>query len=184
MSNKTKIISLVGSPCSGKSTGAAYLYYLLKSRGENTELVREYIKDWIWESRTHNKYDQMYFLGKQIRQETLLYSKVDWIITDAPIINNLYYAQKYCPTNIAEGVKAATLSFYKEAKYDGYEHIHIFLNRNKPYLSHGRYQSEVEADEIGREIKELFNKMEIKYFDTTADEKDLKNTLKSIMIGV
>jgi pantothenate kinase len=43
---KTTIINVYGGPGAGKSTSAAYLYYLLKVAGKNVELVREYVKDW------------------------------------------------------------------------------------------------------------------------------------------
>lgn len=177
---KTKIINLYGSPCAGKSTSASYLYYLLKTQGENVELVREYVKNWIWDNRKYSKYDQLYFLGKQIREESLLYGKVDWIITDSPILNNLYYAQKYCPPNIAEGVKTAVLSFYKETMVDGYKHHHIYLNRNKPYLSFGRYQTEEQADEVGKEIKNLLINSDFHFTESVAEENELKSILLKI----
>ena len=34
------------------------------------ELAREYVKRWAWERRGISPYDQFYFLGKQIREET------------------------------------------------------------------------------------------------------------------
>jgi tRNA uridine 5-carbamoylmethylation protein Kti12 len=88
-SRKTTIINLYGGPGTGKSTSAAYLYYILKAEGHNVELVREYVKDWAWEGRQISTYDQIYFLGKQVRRESLLYGKVDWIITDSPVMMNL-----------------------------------------------------------------------------------------------
>ena len=87
---KTTIINLYGGPGTGKSTSAAYFYYLLKAQGKNVELVREYVKDWAWEGRKISTYDQIYFLGKQVRRESMLYGKVDWIVTDSPIMMNLY----------------------------------------------------------------------------------------------
>jgi hypothetical protein len=73
----TRIINLYGGPGTGKSTSAAFLYYLLKNDNVNAELVREYVKDWAWEKRSINTYDQLYLLGKQIRKESLLYGKTD-----------------------------------------------------------------------------------------------------------
>lgn len=181
MSNtKTTIINLYGGPCSGKSTAAAYLYYLLKTRGDNVELVREYIKDWVWEARKFNKYDQFYFLGKQIRQETLLYGKVDWIITDAPVMMNLYYTHKFCPAPLAAGLQEAALSFYNETLHDGHKSIHIFLNRHKPYLTHGRYQTEEEAKKIDLGVKDLLNQLNIPFVESTSEEASLIEVLNNI----
>lgn len=81
----TLVLNLFGGPGIGKSTSAAYIFYKLKSLGVNAELVREYVKDWAWDQRHINIWDQLYFLGKQIRRESMLYSKVDVIVTDAPV---------------------------------------------------------------------------------------------------
>lgn len=150
---KTTIINLYGGPGIGKSTSAAFLYYLLKEEGKNVELVREYVKDWAYEKRTITTYDQIYFLGKQVRRESMLYGKVNWIITDSPVFMNLYYASKYCSKLVSAGVHAGTVSFYQQAQEDGHNHIHILLKRNKPYSVHGRYQTESEAVEIDSGIK-------------------------------
>ena len=42
-------INLAGPPGAGKSTGAAYLFYKLKTMGINAELVTEFAKDKTWE---------------------------------------------------------------------------------------------------------------------------------------
>jgi nicotinamide riboside kinase len=177
---KTTIINLYGGPGSGKSTSAAYLYYLLKSEGKNVELVREYVKDWAYEARLISNYDQIYFLGKQVRRESLLYGKVDWIITDSPVMMNLYYAQKYCPSQLSEGIRAATLSMYRQAVEDGHKHTHIFLKRIKPYLAEGRYQKEEEAKEIDVELKQLLQNLKVPFIEIPASEEELKKTLTQI----
>ena len=180
MHDKTTIINLYGGPGSGKSTSAAYLYYLLKAGGENVELVREYVKDWAWEKRTISTYDQIYFLGKQVRRESMLYGKVKWIVTDSPVMMNLYYAQKYCPRDLAEGVRSATLSFYRQAADDHHKHLHIMLTRNKPYVSEGRYQLEAEAKEIDTGVKRLLEDLKLTHIDTTPDETELAKVLERL----
>jgi len=177
---KTTIINLYGGPGSGKSTSAAYYYYLLKAAGDNVELVREYVKDWAWEGRKISTYDQIYFLGKQVRRESMLYGKVDWIVTDSPVMMNLYYAQRYCTQTLGEGVRAATLSFYRQALEDGHKHLHIFLHRTKPYQGEGRYQTEAEAREIDDGIKQVLNGLRVPFIESTPDEADLKAVLEKI----
>lgn len=176
----TTIINLYGGPCAGKSTGAAHLFHKLKTLGANVELVREYVKSWVWEARKFSTYDQLYFLGKQIRQESLLFGKVDWIITDSPVLMNLYYAQKYCPLVISEGVRAATLAYYHQSEDDGHKHVHVFLNRTKPYLSHGRFQSEDEAKEIDDEVRKVMRHLKFPFIETTSEEADLEVLLETI----
>lgn len=171
---ETTIINFYGGPASGKSTSAAYFYYLLKSCGDNVELVREYVKDWAWDARSISVYDQIYFLGKQVRRESMLYGKVNWIVTDSPVMMNLYYAQHYCPTQLAEGVRAATLSFYNQAEKDGHKHIHVFLKRTTPYVNEGRYQTEQEAKEIDFGIKNALSNFKLPIIESTSNELDLK----------
>jgi hypothetical protein len=110
----------------------------------------------------------------------MLYGKVDWIVTDSPVMMNLYYAQRYCTLSLAEGVRSATLSFYRQGAEDGHKHIHILLKRNKPYLSEGRYQTEAEAKEIDDGIKRLLDDLKIPYMECPSDEPELLETLKKI----
>lgn len=177
---KTTIINLYGGPGTGKSTSAAYLYYLLKADGKNVELVREYVKDWAWEQRKITTYDQIYFLGKQVRRESMLYGKVDWVVTDSPVMMNLYYAQRYCPPSLSEGIRSATLSFYKQAAEDGHKHIHVFLKRTKPYISEGRYQTVDEAREIDTGVKRLLNDIKVPIIESNTNNSDLLETLHEI----
>ena len=56
----TTIINLYGGPGAGKSTSASDLFVILKERGVNAELAREYVKRWAWERRGISPYDQFY----------------------------------------------------------------------------------------------------------------------------
>lgn len=178
---KTNVINLYGGPGTGKSTGAAFLYHQLKIQHINAELVREYVKEWAWDSRTISMYDQIYFLGKQTRKESMLYGKVDWIVTDAPIMMILYYAQKYCSVSVSEGVRAAVLALYRQCADDGINHYHVLLNRNSPYQSEGRYQSEKEALEMDEEIRKLLVSLKIPIIEAQTGEDNLKIVLKNLL---
>ena len=68
-----------------KSTSAAQLFAELKQRHVSTELAREYVKKWAWEGRKISGFDEYYFVGHQIREESLLFGKVDYIVTDKPL---------------------------------------------------------------------------------------------------
>ena len=179
---KTTIISLYGGLGAGKSTSAAYMYYLLKAAGENAELVREYVKDWAWEGRKINTYDQLYFLGKQIRKESMLFGKVDWLVTDSPIMMNLYYASIYCEPVLSEGVRAAVLSFHSQTIKDGMKHYHVLLHRTKPYMAEGRYQTEDEALCIDDGVERMLRQLKIPgVVHCNSDEASLKELFNRIM---
>lgn len=176
----TQIINFYGGPGTGKSTAAGMYYYMMKKEGFSVELVREYVKDWAYEKRGMTTYDQIYFLGKQVRRESMLYGKVDWIVTDSPVMMNLYYAQRYCPRQLAEGVRAATLAFYHQAELDGHQHKHVLLKRSKPYISEGRYQTESEAKEIDVGIKQVLDSFKLPIIEVNADEPELLKIYQTI----
>src|SRR5574337_638741 len=178
----TTIISMYGGPGAGKSTSAAYMYYLLKAAGENVELVREYVKDWAWEGRQFNTYDQIYFLGKQSRKESMLFGKVDWLVTDSPIFMNHYYAERYCTPKLRAGVKAAVMAFYEQTLEDGHQHYHILLHRQSPYVQEGRYQSEAEALEIDDGVERMLRHLKIpNVIHCNSNEEDLKKLWEKII---
>lgn len=141
----TVTVNLYAGPGAGKSTSAAYLYYRLKSDGHNAELVREYIKNWAWEGRKVGRYDQMYILGKQIRGETLLLGQVSHMVTDSPLWLNAYYTERYTPLVLGYGIRTAIQQYYRQQQDDGHVAHHVVLERTKPYVASGRYETEREA---------------------------------------
>lgn len=180
---KTTIINLYGGPGAGKSTSAAYLYYLLKCQQENVELVREYVKNWAWDNRPFGVYDELYFLGKQVRHESMLFGKVKYIVTDAPVYMTAYYAHLYCSKGFAQGVEQAATAFYQQAKDDGHNHLHVYLKRFRPYQSEGRYQSESDALSVDTGVLDMLSRMDIPVIHATPEEADLKRVLEDIMKG-
>lgn len=177
---KTTIINLYGGPGSGKSTAAAYLYYLLKCQGENIELVREYVKNWAWDNRAFNVYDELYFLGKQVRHESMLFGKVNYIVTDAPVLMTAYYASIYCSKAFAQGVEQAATAFYKQAKDDGHQHVHVYLKRNLPYKAEGRYQTEDQAIQVDEGVLTMLNRLDVPILFSTSGQDHLRDTLATI----
>lgn len=181
---KTTIISLYGGPGTGKSTSAAFLYFALKSAGCNAELVREYVKDWAWEKRNISTYDQVYLLGKQARRETMLYGKVDWVVTDSPITMNAYYARAYCPPHISQAVEATVRGLCTQAEADGHRHVHVFLRRTKPYLAHGRYQDEAQARDIDVGVKDALLSLGVPFRECGTDTSALGALLDELVTPV
>lgn len=173
----TKVINFYGGPGTGKSTTAALVYAKLKQAGVNCELVREYVKDWAWEKRAIGTFDQLYFLGKQIRRESMLYGKTDVIVTDSPVLLGVYYAQRYSPPPIGHAVRTSTLAYYQQAESEGYKHIHVLLKRSKPYKSEGRYQTEEEAKSIDVDVKLLLEETNTSYITSSTDENEITDLL-------
>lgn len=169
----TVVVNLYGGPGTGKSTTGAKLYGRLKAGQVESELVREYIKDWVWEGRPVKSFDQVYILAKQARKEQILYGAVDIIVTDAPMWLSPIYESKYgCAPYICDDI---VYKFQKEAESRGVKYLHIFLNRVKPYNPNGRHQTAEEAKKIDEEIKAYLTYARIPFLEVDADEKaDLK----------
>lgn len=164
-----KVICLYGGPGTGKSTTAAALFALLKQGGVNTELVREYVKDWVWEGRDILSGDQYYIFTKQSRKEKILFKDVDVIVTDAPVWLSAIYEKKFepaphiCPALIDKHVQLG--------KKMGFEFIHIFLTRRKVYNPKGRFQTEEQAKQIDEEILGYLISEKIPFIQIAADDQ-------------
>jgi hypothetical protein len=154
------VINLFAGPGAGKSTLAAELFFKMKVAGLSCELVREYVKDWAYEGRQIDGFDQFYIVGKQIKKESLLYGKVDFIITDCPIWNSAFYEDHIEGTNYMVN-HAKGFTEYAEShdvKYDNY-----LLVRKTVYDPHGRYQTEEEAKQVDVSMGKFLDRMDLKY---------------------
>lgn len=156
---KTVVVNLMGGPGCGKSTTAALLYARMKLLGMNVELVREYVKTWAWENRPISQWDQMYFLGKQSIYESKLYGKVDYIITDSPILLAGMYQEVQSEGKNTYTSQAAR-EFINHAKEEGVSYENFFLKRIKPYDSRGRWGTEEDAVNMDNFIFSYLTKYE------------------------
>lgn len=144
------VINLYGSPGVGKSTISADLFAKLKLQKKSVELVREYIKEWVWEGREINPWHQIYIMGNQIRAESLLYKKTDFIITDSPILLVPFYEHYLSDHEI---VKPSAKNFMKYAETQGVTYVNFWLEKLDNYDSQGRNQSEQESISLDVKMK-------------------------------
>jgi predicted ATPase len=147
----TKYVNLFGGPGVGKSTTAAALFVEMKKAGYKVELVTEVAKDFVWEDRATTLTIQPYITIKQFRNLVRLKGKVDYVITDAPILMGSVYADLY-----ASHLPAS----YKNFILDLHEHeldpsVNIVLQRAFEYDTTGRYQNKSQAEDIDLAIAEV-----------------------------
>lgn len=147
------VVNLFGGPGVGKSTFAAGLYYFFKVHGHSCELVREYVKEFLYEDKKVGDFDQLFFLGEGIRRESILYGKVDVIVTDSPVQLCSFYARKYCKPYVASSVDSVISAFYRQASELGHKHLNVFLTRTHEYVQSGRFETHEQALEIDDEIR-------------------------------
>ena len=156
----TIVVNMLGGSGIGKSTTAAGLYYNMKLAGMNVELVREYVKILAWQGTKISQFDQVNIFGEQCKLEHTLYGKVDFIVTDSPILLAPIYEVFYHGDSIME---EAAIKFLNKAESNGVVHLNIVLGRNKPYDTRGRYQSEDEALDVDRRTIEFLDKYSMSY---------------------
>jgi hypothetical protein len=156
----TTVINLFAGPGAGKSTTAAEIFWRMKRHGLSCELVREYVKDWAYEDRAISKFDQFYIVGKQIKKESLLYDKVDFVITDCPIWNSAFYERHLEGTTyMVNHVRG----FTEYAQSKGIKYHNYLLTRQVAYQEDGRYQTEDEALEVDARMKEFLLDMNLPF---------------------
>lgn len=144
----TTIINLFGSPGTGKSTTAAELFALMKHRGMSVELVREYAKDIVWSDNLRLLTNQLHIVAEQNDRVYRLLNKVDWIITDSPILLSNVYNTGF------DGASQMLNGLVSELHHKD-KSVNIFLNRIKEYDPKGRTQTEAEATNLTIDIRNI-----------------------------
>lgn len=152
---KLKVINLFAGPGAGKSTARAGLFNLMKVAGINCEEVTEYAKDVTWEGHLSKLSDQLYILAKQNRKLERLRDKVEWVISDSPLLLSLHYAPiEYFPKTFQDLVKEI---------WESYDNYNFFIDRTKAYNPIGRNQTEEQAKVIDQQIQEMLIKNQWKF---------------------
>lgn len=177
----TKVVSLYAGPGAGKSTSAAYLFAQLKRQGVVAELVREFAKDYAWEDREIGPYGQFALLGEQIRRETMLLDKVKVIVTDSPVWLCAYYAERYAPEHIAQGIDAAVRAYYNQTEAQGHEHVGLWLDRDKPYVQKGRFETREEALQVDKELQAFLRERDVYFRSIQPTFENLRALSRSLV---
>ena len=172
---KTVIVNLYGAPGAGKSTDSAYIFGQLKMNNISVELVREFVKDKIYEKSEGVFNDQVYILGKQHFRQTNVKGNVDVIITDCPLIVQAYYTDKY-KFPYADELRQLVLKLYSLEN-----NINYFVNRDKPYNPDGRFQTEVDSDSISGNLKEYLDNLNIEYKEINGNITDYDSVVADII---
>ena len=141
------IVNFYAGPGAAKSTLTAATFAALKWLGIECEMALEYAKDKVWEESTALLNNQLYVFGKQQHRIYRLSNKVDVIITDAPLLNSVYYDAKNDPI---------FRSMIKQ-EYEKHDNLDFLVHRTKPYNPKGRLQTESEAISIDSEIKRILD---------------------------
>lgn len=167
----TLLVNLYAGPGAGKSTGAAYIFAKLKMAGIDCEYVSEYAKDRVWQDDQFPlKHCQLYVTGKQCLKITRLLGKVDVVVTDSPIAIGAMYTDEKPYQDVC---------LYEAKKYKNT--YNIFVNRFKKYNPNGRNQTEDEAKEIDKRIKDFLTTNNIPFTEANGTEDGYNQIVKDIV---
>lgn len=165
----TILINMLGSPSSGKTSLSAKLFAQLKAMDLNAEYTSEYVKGWAWEGKKVGPFDQFYIFGKETHNQSRLFDKVDFVISDSPVMLTAFYHYFYNGNNALDEV---CKNFYKLTDEAGVKVINFFLPRKKKYVKQGRYQTEEEANNVALELQEWLKKEGYDYIELDCPDKD------------
>jgi hypothetical protein len=156
----TKIINLFGGPGVGKSTTATGVFSQLKQKGISCEYVSEYAKDLVWDDITGLLNNQIHVFAEQLRRQMRLVGKVDYVITDSPLLLSCVYWERWWTKGnqfFSPDYCYRTLDYFV-ATFEQFENVNWYIERNKEYVQKGRIQTEDEAKEVDKQVKEWLDK--------------------------
>ena len=163
-SNKTLVVNLFAGPSAGKSTTAAGIFFELKSKDINCELVTEFAKDLCWEKRSRTFTDQIYIFGEQYHRIHRLLGQVSCVITDSPILL----------TPIYDIEKRETLEELVVEEHNKMWTYNAFLKRKKAFNPEGRNQNLEECQNLDTLIFYMLSTYSIPFetFEGTPEGKN------------
>lgn len=171
------VINLFGGPGSGKSTTAAGLFHLMKLNEMNVELVTEYAKDLTWEERYGIlANDQLYVFAKQQKRLQVLKNKVNYVVTDSPLVLSLIYRQwNYLPQNFEPLVFEV---------WNGFINKNYYIKRTKKYVAIGRTQTEDEALGVDEIVKHFLKTKSIEHDILEGDKTTPQKIYDDILVDL
>jgi nicotinamide riboside kinase len=156
------LVQIFGGPSAGKSVLAAELYVVMKKANiGSVELIQEYAKELVWQERFNDLKDQSLVTAGQIAKTMPLNNKVDYLITDSPLLLGLVYAQDY--KEVEETILSHTNQFERT--------VNVFVERGgASFETQGRVHNEQQSIELDKKIKDMLEKYGFEYLTVGRDD--------------
>lgn len=145
----TKVINVFGAPGVGKSTYAAELFAKMKQSGMSCELVQEFAKEMVYADNEKLRQDQLIVLAEQYRRTFVLNGKIDYIITDSPLLLSIIYNNLTPNPYPKESFNQVCVNAFNR-----FDNINILLTHQlkRAYEQNGRVQNLTESLQIQKQI--------------------------------
>lgn len=165
---KSKLITFMGAPCSGKSTLATQVHTQLKIKGINSIFISEEATDFIAQYGIPNTpIDQLTIFYKQSNKENMFIGSKEFIVCDSSGILNYFYFRKLFKNPLMDKDIAAINHLQKEILKSLSKWSYIFYL--PPILIDSddgiRYQSVEEIKNLDQSIKYYLETENIPYID-------------------
>lgn len=165
---RTVVINAFGGPGAGKTTACLHIAAQLKKRGFSAEYVQEYAKELTWDKNFEmldgSPQHQKLIFAEQSKRLNRLVGKVDFVVTDAPLLlNSVYLDPSYSKKQAY--TKAVMERFQK------YDNFCFVVGRDTSYFETiGRTQSLEESIQKDNEIVQLLKDNQV-YFKTYSHDE-------------
>ena len=165
---RTVVINAFGGPGAGKTTACLHIAAQLKKRGFVAEYVQEYAKELTWDKNFEmldgSPEHQKLIFAEQAKRLNRLVGKVDFVVTDAPLLlNSVYLDPSYSKKQAY--TKAVMERFQK------YDNFCFVVGRDTSYFETiGRTQSLEESIQKDNEIVQLLKDNQV-YFKTYSHDE-------------
>jgi len=165
---KSKLITIIGAPASGKSTLATDVHTELKKLGKNSIYIPEAATDYIAEYGIPNTpIDQLTIFYKQTNRENMFIGSKEFIICDSSGILNYFYFRKLFQNPLNSKDIAVINHLQKEIlkTLSQWDYIYYVPVRLEEVEDNIRYQNIEEIKKIDKWIKSYLEMENIPHID-------------------
>jgi len=146
---------------------ASHVFAHLKDRGEVCELASEFVKELVWRGEEVES-RQFYVAAAQWDRIHNLLDKVEVIVTDSPLLQQLLYTDQ-------ETLKALLIE-----EHNKLNNLNIVLTRSKPFVQTGRLHSEEEARALDVKALQILRRLGVPFTFAATDTHGVEAILTAI----
>lgn len=159
----TIVINAFAGPGAGKTTSCLEIAEKLKKQGFVTEYVQEYAKELVYDNHLtmlDGHYEHQFaILNEQMKRINRLYGKVDFIVTDSPILLNNTYLNEDKNTEVYSAYSDSVNKLYGL-----YNNFNYFVERDTSvFEKEGRIHNLEQSIAIDNELKNMLHNNQIDF---------------------